>query len=357
MAGAVERLILMPSTYLQIVQTACDELGLNRPAVVINSTDLQIRQLSALMKRDLREIQQNYEWTALQEEFDLHVSPPQYYTGNVSAESYLITNVTPVPSPGTMGSFDLSFDASFQGGAQPIAEILNPPLYVVTGQFIVNDSRLTAVSSANRTFTMDQPATGTATSVTLTVSQDTYPGPIDFDRYINQTWWDRTNRWALIGPDSPQVDQWHRSGIVTIGPRRHWRQIGYNGLTLAGGALNVYRIWPPPGANDTPLNLVYEYISVNTVLSADGTPKPTFTADTDFPILDENVFILGAKWRLWQIKGFDYAAMQQEYQDYVDRRFANDGGAKTLSMVGSRVGLYQSIVQDGNFPGTATSGQ
>jgi hypothetical protein len=144
---------------------------------------------------------------------------------------------------------------------------------------------------------------------------------------------------------------------VTIGPRRHFRQIGYNGLTSAGGALNNYRIWPPPSAQDTPLQLVYEYISVNAVLSASGVPQQTFLADTDFPILDYNVMILGAKWRMWQIKGFDYAALQQEWMDYCERNYANDGGAKTLSLVGSRVGLYQSLVQDGNFPGTATSGQ
>ena len=55
--------------------------------------------------------------------------------------------------------------------------------------------------------------------------------------YIGQTWWDRTNRWALLGPDSPQIDQWHRSGIYVTGPRRHFRQIG--------NTTNAWRIWPP----------------------------------------------------------------------------------------------------------------
>jgi hypothetical protein len=328
----------MPSTFLQIVQTACAELGLTKPSVVIGSTDLQIIQLAALVNRDLRELQQNYDWTALQTEFDLYVAQPLSATGNLTLASETISNVVP--------------STSFSG-----LIITDPNLFLISGPSIpVNTRILTLTGSNPYTITIDQPSTGNATGAALSISQDTYPGPSDFDRYIPQTWWDRTNRWALLGPDSPQIDQWHRSGIVTIGPRRHFRQIGYNGLTQAGGAVNNYRIWPAPGATDTPINLTYEYISVNTVLSGTLVPQPSFQADTDFPILDENMMILGVKWRMWQIKGFDYSAMQQEYIDYCDRHYANDGGKKTLSMAKSRAGIYASLVQDGNFPGPTSSG-
>lgn len=335
----------MPSNFLQIVQTACDELGLSRPSVVVNSTDLQIRQLGALVKRDLRELQQNYDWTALQTEYDLHVSPPFNITGDLTAGSYDITNVSVAPASDFNSDFNSDFGSS-------IDLFSNPTLWVVTGPGIPVATRLASITLPDLT-TMDQPATVTTTGAAIVIAQDTYPGPADFDRYINQTWWDRTNRWALLGPDSPQVDQWHRSGVVTIGPRRSFRQIGYNGLTAAQGAINNYRLWPPPGANNTPINIAFEYITINTVLSATGTPKPTFTVDTDFPILDENMMILGVKWRMWQIKGFDYAPMQAEYQDYVDRRYGNDGGAKTLSLSGRRPNylLTSGNVQDGNYPG------
>ena len=65
------------------------------------------------------------------------------------------------------------------------------------------------------------------------------------------------------------------------------------------------------------------------------------------------MIVLGLKWRIWQIKGFDYSDMQQEYQDYVDRKYANDGGAKTLSLSRGYGGglLGAGIVQDGFFPG------
>jgi hypothetical protein len=338
----------MPSTYLQIVQTACDELGLARPSVVIASTDLQIRQLSALMNRDLRELQQNYDWTALQTEFDLHVGQPFTTIGNLTQNAYAILNVPVTGFSDESSDFNMDF-----GGLETL--LANPSLFVVNGSDLPVDTRIVSAVQIGSVMTLaiSQPCGATVTGAPIVIMQDTYPGPADFDRYINQTWWDRTNRWALMGPDSPQVDQWHRSGIVTIGPRRHFRQIGYEGLTQATGSVNNYRIWPPPGATDTPINLVYEYISVNCVLSATLVPQPKFQADTDFPVLDENMMILGAKWRMWQIKGFDYSSMQAEYVDYVDRKYANDGGAKTLSLPGVRANMLvtSGLVQDGNFPG------
>ena len=41
-----------PLTLLEMVQTACNELGLNAPTTVVGSQDLQVIQLLALMNRD-----------------------------------------------------------------------------------------------------------------------------------------------------------------------------------------------------------------------------------------------------------------------------------------------------------------
>ncbi len=65
------------------------------------------------------------------------------------------------------------------------------------------------------------------------------------------------------------------------------------------------------------------------------------------------MFILGVKWRMWQIKGFSYGALQQEYIDFVNRERARDGGMPDLTM-GRRKYPYlisSANVQDGNFPG------
>ena len=331
-------------TLLQIIQAACQEMGLLAPVSVVNSADLQTQQLLGLANREIRELQQNYEWTQLQTEYDLHVAPPILTTGNVQQDSYEITGI-----PTTNG--------------------ISGATFVVSGQFLPVDTRVFSINDGTSLF-LSQPATGNATNTSLTFAQDTYPEPLDFDRFINDTWWDRTNRWKLLGPDSPQIDQWHRSGVVTVGPRRHFRQIGAlgaqggpaysSGFSPAfGGAtpgfLSNYRLWPPPGATDTPIDLVFEYITQNSVWSATGTAQPTFLADTDFPVLDPNLVIMGIKWRFFQIKGWDYAAFQTEYNDYVTRAYSNNGGNKTLNMSKSRQGYLISPQQvpDGSWPSGA----
>src|SRR6185312_4232667 len=117
----------------------------------------------------------------------------------------------------------------------------------------------------------------------------------NFDRYIDHTWWDRTNHWMLVGPQSPQFDQWQRSGIVTTGPRRRWRQIGVRPT--------VYRLWPGPSSQDTPAALVFEFIADGWVLHEDGSYGTKFTADNDVSILNSQALILGCKWRFRQVKG------------------------------------------------------
>jgi hypothetical protein len=333
---------------LQITQTICDELGLNRPAVDVNSTDTQIRQIYSLINRSIRELQQNYDWTVLQTEYDLHVSQPTITVGDVALGSYQIINI---PTTSFMPA-------------------LKAPNWTVNAQYVPVAARVVSVDSPTQV-TISEPANGTLVGGQVTFAQDTYPEPNDFSRFINQTWWDRTNRWSLMGPDSPQIDQWHRSGIVTIGPRRHFRQIGWNS-TLGdfnqfdfnnpdfntSGTPYVYRIWPAPGATDTPLDLVYEYISANIVISNLMQPQSFFVADTDMPLIYYQMLVIDTKWRLWQIKGFDYLPLQMEARDYIDRCYANDGGAKTLSLSNKRASYWLSTgyTPDGNWPGPTSSG-
>ncbi len=71
-------------------------------------------------------------------------------------------------------------------------------------------------------------------------------------------------------------------------------------------------------------------------------------------LIDAQAIIMGTKWRLWQIKGFDYAAMQAEYVDYVDRLIARDGGAADLSLakpMQSPILITPASVPDGFWPG------
>lgn len=309
---------------LTIIQNTQAELGLPQDTEVIDSTQPTTVQMLAYANAEVEELRQCHNWTALQSEYNLVVSPPTDTTGDTTENSPIITNI-----PSTTG--------------------ITAGYFYVAGDNVPVGARVLSVDSATQvTLTME--VTATEVGASLQFAQDTYPLPADFDHYINRTWWDRTNRWELLGPDSPQVRQWHLSGIVTTGPRRHFSQLG----ALA----NNYRIWPPPAEITEPLQLVFEYISFNSIyvngVVADSLSNAKYFAnDADIPVLNDRAIIMGIKWRFWEQKGFDWVSKRTDYDNYVERLKARDGGAKTLDLAGyPRSMLIDSdMVQDGYFPG------
>lgn len=314
-----------PLTLLEMVVTACQELGLNAPASVVGSQDLQVIQLLALMNRDGNELyrQPSEGWKALQGEHIVNLETPINVTGTVTQGSVLITSVS-----STTGIAANAY--AVVGNGQPAAQRVLEIVDSTPGAGIIR---------------VEMESVATQVGAALTFARDTYEIPSDFDHYISHTWWDRTNHWALIGPQSPQFDQWQRSGIVTTGPRLRWRQIGVKPT--------VFRLWPPPTATSTPDALVFEYVNDGWVQHIDGSFGAKFTADSDTTLLNDQAVILGCKWRFWQIKGFSYSAMQQEYIDFVNREIARDGGMPDLAMGRRRFPylISSANVQDGSFPG------
>lgn len=321
----------MSYTLLQMVQQVTGELGLPQPTAVATSADPQVVQFFNLFNREVTELRECKQdgWTALQTLWIIQVSQPITITGDITSASTTIQN--------------LSSTATFS---------TNPTTYLITdsaGELPVS-TRIVSVNTSASTLVVDSQANGSASHATLTIMQDTYAMPTDFDFYVGTTWWDRTNRWALLGPDSPQIDQWHRSGIYVTGPRRHFRQVGQQP--------NAWRIWPPLStASTTPQELVFEYASKNSVLVNGGsTTSELFANDADIPILDAQAIMLGVKWRWAQTKRYQYADYQQEYLDYVDRLRARDGGNRiqSLSPEPSPDYITPSSTPDGFWPGNSS---
>lgn len=312
----------MALTLLQIVQAAQGELGLPQSASVIGNTDPTTVQMYNLTNRVLDELRRMNRWTVQQFEYNLVVNVPVITTGDVTQNSPVITNI-----PSTTGIV-----ANF---------------FMVSGNGIPQAARVLSVDSATQVTLTMEVSGDTAAGQALTFAQDTYPMPVGFDWFNNRTMWDRTNRWELLGPDSPQMDQWHRSGIVATGPRRHFRKIG--------PYADQFRIWPQPVEITEPLQLVFEYLSIAAVAvhGSSTTFAQYFQNDDDQPLLDDQAIILGLKWMFWEVKGFNYAAMQARWIDYVDRQIARDGAAKTLQLVNRVDPIFVSgaNIQDGFFPG------
>lgn len=310
-------------TVLQIINQCQAELGLPQSATVFNNTDPTTVQLLALLQlanEELRDFSDEG-WKALQFEFNLVVNPPITTTGDFGLNSAVVTNI-----PSTVG--------------------LQANYWSVGGDSVPEAARILSVDSLTQV-TMTMEATAASVGSPIVFAQDTYEMPIDFRKYTNNTWWDRTNHWQLLGPDSAQLDQWHRSGIVATGPRRHWRNIG--------PYLNTYRLWPPPAELVEPIQAVFEYISLNSVRTNGSYTvfSQYFANDADIPILDDRALVMSIKWRFWEQKGMNYISKRDEYDTWVNRVMARDGGAKTLSLVHCIDPFYLNSyqVQDGFYPG------
>ena len=363
----------LPLTLLQIVQAATGELGLPIPQTVVGNPDQTTTQMYYLANRCIDELRRMNPtgWACLQNEYNLVVSPPIITTGNTTGNSPVLTNIA-------AGTSSLAAD-----------------YWQVSANSVPVAARILSVDSPTQvTLTME--ATGASTGQGMTFAQDTYAFPGDYDWTQNRTHWDRTNRWELLGPDSPQLDQWHRSGIVATGPRRHFRRLGQ--------LPNKFRIWPAPAEIANPLQLVFEYMSINSVQTAassvtnftgsivgntltvsaissgnlgvgqviagSGVTSGTiisnlmtgnglsgtyevnlpqtvssvamtatgasfsqyFNNDTDMPLLDDQSITTGIKWMFWEIKGFNVSSLQGRWVDYIERNIARDETAATLQM-------------------------
>lgn len=309
------------TTALEIVQAVVDELGLPQVTFINNNVNTTVRQIMALLNRAGDELYQAHEWTVSQAQFIVEIGNPIITTGDITSGSGIITNI-----PSTAGI---------------VAE-----QFAVTGNQLQTSTRVKRVVDAN-TVEVDMYATGSSTGAEIVFSRDTFAVPAEFKWFIDRTMWDRTNHWELIGPVSPQDDQWQRSGIVTTGPRRRWRQIGEEPY--------CWRLWPPPtSSGDYPATLVFEYNSKQWARTAAGVGTEKLANDDDYPVIDAQALILSTKWRLWQAKRFEYADLQAEYLDYVSRLQGRDGGSGDLSLARPTQAPFlitPASVPDGNWPG------
>jgi hypothetical protein len=150
-----------------------------------------------------------------------------------------------------------------------------------------------------------------------TTGAASYPLPSDYDRQIDRTHYDKSKRWEMLGPESPQQWEFLTSAYISVGPRLRYR--------LMGNALNV---WPTTNTGET---VGYEYISNAWVTGADTTVKSSFTLDTDVCIFPDRLMITGLKLRYFSVKGFNTQEYQVEFMRYLSVAKSNDAGSSTLS--------------------------
>jgi hypothetical protein len=274
---------------LQLVQQVTAELNLAIPTYVQGNTSQDVQQILALMNRAGYDLVKEHDWQALELEY-------RFYTNAITTTcdttngTYLLNNI-----PSTAG-----LDST----------------YSIVGTAIPQDTYVNKVIDTH-SVTTSQLSSATTAGGSVTFSKTIYDLPPDYETITDNTHWDKTKHWQMLGPVDAQQWQWLKSGYISTGPRVRWRILG-----------NEFQIWPPYNTQEY---LGFEYRSKGWARAADGTVKNSFTADTDTTVFDNTVLVLATKLKYFQIKSFDTTALYQDYMRYLNVAKANDKGSATLS--------------------------
>lgn len=146
---------------------------------------------------------------------------------------------------------------------------------------------------------------------------ESYALPDDFDRMINDTFFNRTQLERVTGPISEEDWQHTQATLVNyVNPAFRFRG-------------NQILITPTPSATET---LAFEYLSTEWCQSSDGnTDRSAWAADTDVGLLDEELMTLGVIWRFLASRGMDYAEAMQKYEVEVYQATLRDGARPRIT--------------------------
>lgn len=145
-------------------------------------------------------------------------------------------------------------------------------------------------------------------------------GAQDFDHIIDETMWNRSMNWRVLGPLQP--DEWQRKKASAA-----QAAIG-NWFRIRGDSILFF---PVPTAGD---QIYFEYGSKNWCQSEAGEAQDTWLADSDVALIDEEAIRLGIIWRFRKAKGFDYGEDFRTYEAALEAIFGADAGRSSVSMLG-----------------------
>ena len=279
----------MSYNLLQLVQQTTAELNLPVPSYVIGNPNQDVQQILALMNRAGYDLVKEYDWQALELEY-------RFYTNAITTTCDTVNGTQQLINVGTTAGLDNT--------------------YSIVGTSIPQDTYVDSVIDANTVATTQQ-CSATSVGGTVTFSKTIYTLPPDYETITDNTHWDKTKHWQMLGPVDAQQWQWLKSGYISTGPRVRWRILG-----------GEFQIWPPYNTQEY---LGFEYRSKGFVRNTAGDVLNSFQADTDTTVLDNTVIVLATKLKYFQIKSFDTTSLYQDYMRYLNVAKANDKGSATLS--------------------------
>jgi hypothetical protein len=263
-------------------------LGIPTPSTVAGNNSQDVVQLLALMNAGGYELLRRADWRELTRQHT-------FYTEATTATGNWVNGVAAITGLASTAGLDTT--------------------YQVQGVGIPNATYVTSVGATS--VTLNYQTTETVVGGQVIFQKVKYGLPADYVSTVNRTHWDKSKRWEMLGPESPQQWEWLLSGYISTGPRIRWRLLG-----------KYFQIWP--GMNGGEL-LGFEYRSKAWAEAADGTPKNSFTADDDTCIYPDRLMVLSTKLKYFEAKGFDTTALYRDYLMEFETAVAQDTAAANLS--------------------------
>jgi len=176
------------------------------------------------------------------------------------------------------------------------------------------------------------------------------PLPSDWSYFLDQTQWDRTNHWPLLGPKTAQEWQWLKGGLLSSGPRIRYRVVGGN-LELFPGAF-------PPAQPYS--DIAMEYVADTWLESASqqNTFYSQVQSDEDLVLFDPWVISAYLKLKYWEAKGLDTSAYSKDFVNVWEARIGKNKGAPVLTLAPRARSMLIGInnIPDGSWNvGTGTN--
>ena len=278
----------MGSTMVQLITECTQELGIPTPTNVAGNNSQDVVQLLALMNACGYEFLRRADWRELTRQHT-------FYTEATTATGDWVNGVAAITGLASTAGLSTS--------------------YQVQGVGIPNATYVTSVGPTS--VTLNYQPTETVVGGQVIFQKVKYDLPADYVSTVNRTHWDKSKRWEMLGPESPQQWEWLLSGYISTGPRIRWRLLG-----------KYFQIWPGMNAGEL---LGFEYRSKGWAEAADGTPKNSFTADDDTCVYPDRLMVLGTKLKYFEAKGFDTTALYRDYLLEFETAVAQDVAAANLS--------------------------
>lgn len=146
--------------------------------------------------------------------------------------------------------------------------------------------------------------------------------PDGFDRFVPETFWDRTNTLLVTGPVNPVEWQSIKAGSYSGRPRFAWRG---DAVLIAPDMLGGE-------------SLAFEYVTENWCQSSGGTAQNAFAADSDTALLSEELLILGTVYEFLAGEDLPWQKARQDYMKFYNDLTGNERASAGILSAGDIFG-------------------